>query len=162
MSAGRRTWASGTTISVATTSSPMGRTCCQGATAAMISQRWPAAWPPSLRLTFSTITTASMPEGRGSPVSTQRAWGPNWRLTGVVSEAPKVSTARTATPSMAEAWKWGEEIRASTGAAVTRPRAFSMGTASTRRPQPTPSQATRRRCSASCGGTASRYTLRSV
>ena len=44
--------------------------------------------------------------------------------------APKVTAAATAKPSMAAWWAAGEDLRAMTGAAVTRPAAAVTGTAS--------------------------------
>ena len=97
-SSGRMVWFSGSTSSVATMSSPMGRTCCQGAAGAMISMSPPASW------ITSRMITASKPSGMGSPVSTQTACGPTRSRMGAVSMARTVSAARTAAPSMAAAW----------------------------------------------------------
>ena len=86
----------GRSISPAQMSSPIWRTCCQGAAAWRIT-----AWP-CVNTTSSTMMTASRPSGRGSPVSTS-VYCSGERDTGVVSLAPKVSAARTAMPSMAQA-----------------------------------------------------------
>jgi hypothetical protein len=48
--------------------------------------------------------------------------------TGVVSAAPTVSSARTAIPSIPDESNAGEERRAHTGSAVTRPTASPTGT----------------------------------
>ena len=98
-SIGRRRCPAGATSSVATMSSPIGRTCCHGATAARISivpSRW--SWMSSI------ITTASISGGIGSPVSTHVASGPIRSGLGEVSDAPTVAAARTAAPSIAAAW----------------------------------------------------------
>ena len=89
----------------------------------------------------------------GSPVSTISN-DPDSRWTGVVSLAPIVSAARTAIPSIAAASKGGEEVRAQTGSAVTRPTAWSSGsrTMSTRSGQPAAAQASSHAASASAAG----------
>ena len=99
-SAGVMRWFSGSTNSVATISSPSGRTCCQGATG---SDTRTVPGSAGSRCTCSIITTASIPIGMGSPVSTQTAWLPTSSATGRVSVAPTVSDARTAMPSIAAA-----------------------------------------------------------
>jgi hypothetical protein len=68
----------------------------------------------------------------------------------VVSAAPTVSAARTAIPSMPEESNAGEERRAHTGSAVTRPTASATGTrtASTRGRQPVAAHASRHASSA--------------
>ena len=99
-SAGVMRWFSGSTNSVATMSSPSGRTCCHGATG---SDTRTVAGSAGSRCTCSIITTASMPNGMGSPVSTHTAWLPTAKAVGRVSVAPTVSAARTAMPSMAAA-----------------------------------------------------------
>ena len=69
--------------------------CCQGAAAA-----WMVMEPSSFLTMSSTIITVSRSSGMGSPVSsTMNCSG--LKVTGVVSVAPKVSLAFTATPSMA-------------------------------------------------------------
>ena len=50
------------------------------------------------------MMTAFMPAGSGSPVSTHSACAPTRRRIGVASEAPRVSSARTAAPSIAAPW----------------------------------------------------------
>src|SRR5215208_8107588 len=70
------------------------------------------------------MTTASKPSGSGSPVSTV-AKSPEANSSGVVGVAPTVVTARTAIPSMAAVSYAGEERRAQTASAVTRPIAAS-------------------------------------
>ena len=96
MAAGVMGVRAGRSISPAHTSSPICRTCCQGAAAS-----WRTALSPS-HSTSSIITTQSVPSGSGSPVSTT-VNRPGARVTGVVSVAPKVSAACTAMPSMAQA-----------------------------------------------------------
>ena len=87
----------GRIISPAQMSSPIWRTCCQGAAAAR------RRMPPSGRGSMSSaMMTASQPSGRGSPVSTGM-YCPAASSTGVVSVAPKVREAASATPSMAQA-----------------------------------------------------------
>ena len=51
----------------------------------------------------SAMMTASQPLGRGSPVSTG-TYSPSDSVTGVVSVAPKLLAASSATPSIAQAW----------------------------------------------------------
>ena len=51
---------------------------------------------------FSTITTASIPSGNGSPVFTAMAAEPAASETGLSGSAPNVEAALTATPSTAE------------------------------------------------------------
>ena len=81
-------------------------------------------------LTFSTMTTALVPAGRGWPVLIQNASVPMVRRRGRRVEAVKVDSALTAMPSMAAPWKAGEERRAATGSASTRCRAADRGTRS--------------------------------
>ena len=52
----------------------------------------------------SSITTASVPGGMASPVSTHTASRPTRRGSGDVGDAPSVVAAATAMPSMAAAW----------------------------------------------------------
>src|SRR4051795_12223956 len=101
------------------------------------------------------MTTASKPSGSGSPVSTTTYASPSSH-TGVLSLAPTVSDARTATPSIAEASNDGDERVAQTGAAVTRPTASCRPsrTASTRSGQPAAVHAARQAASASAAGKA--------
>ena len=73
---------SGSSSSVALTSSPIVRTCCHGAAAARTSGT------PSSQCTCSRMTTASKPSGSGSPVSTTACAG---SARGDVSVAPSVS-----------------------------------------------------------------------
>ena len=78
--------------------------------------------------------------------------------TGVVSAAPTVSAARTAMPSMAAESNAGDDRRAHTDSAVTRPTASPTGssTASTRGGQPAAAHASRharRACSAGMSDT---------
>ena len=95
MAAGVTVICPGRIISPAHTSSPIWRICCHGAAAA-----WMVMEPSSFFTRSSTMITASRPSGTGSPVSrTVNCSG--CRVTGVVSVAPKVSLAQTATPSMA-------------------------------------------------------------
>src|SRR3954471_14300245 len=100
------------------------------------------------------MTTASKPSGSGSPVSTT-TYASGASHTGVLSLAPTVSAARTATPSIAEASNEGDERVAHTGAAVTRPTASwsPSRTASTRSGQPAAVHAARQAASASAAGT---------
>ena len=93
-STGRSRWPSGSSSSVALTSSPIVRTCCHGAAAARTSGT------SSSQCSCSRMTTASQPSGSASPVSTMRKAA---ILRGAVSVAPKVSAARTAMPSIAAA-----------------------------------------------------------
>ena len=97
-SCGRSLWLCGSTSSAAAMSSPNARTCWYGDTGAYIS-----IVSESVSCTSSTMITASASLGIGSPVSTQTAWSPTDSFRGLVSDAPTVSAARTATPSMAEA-----------------------------------------------------------
>jgi hypothetical protein len=85
-------------------------------------------------------------------VSTTSKWVSR---TGVVSAAPTVSAARTAIPSMPAASNAGEERRAHTGSAVTRPTASVTGTRtlSTRRGHPAAAHASRHASSACSAGT---------
>ena len=85
----------GRIISPAQTSSPIWRICCQGAAAA-----WMVMEPSAFFTMSSTMITASRSSGMGSPVSSTINCS-GLRVTGVVSVAPKVSFAVTATPSMA-------------------------------------------------------------
>ena len=64
-----------------------------------ISQSSPSPFPAHP----STMITASASLGIGSPVSTHTAWSPTDSFRGLVSDAPTVSAARTATPSIAAA-----------------------------------------------------------
>jgi len=112
--------------SVATMSSPMRRTWVQGATG--VSR---VALPASSKTTCSIMATASKPGGRGWPVLTMAKPSPGARVAGLPSRAAKVVSPRRAMPSMAAQWKVGELRRATTGLAVTRPRAWSVGTFST-------------------------------
>src|SRR5215210_5446642 len=100
------------------------------------------------------MTTASKPSGSGSPVSST-TYAPGPRCTGVLSDAPTVSAARTAIPSMADASNDGDERVAHTGSAVTRPTASASPsrTVSTRGGQPAAAQAARQAASASAAGT---------
>ena len=109
-------------------SSPIGRTCCQGAAAAVISiVPSPRSWMSSIMI------TASVFGGMASPVSIQMASASSLRWRGEVSAAPTVLAAETATPSMAAAGKCGLDRAAQTGAAVTWPRAWSSGSLRVRR-----------------------------
>ena len=77
------------------------------------------------------MITAFLSEGSGWPVLIRTAWPlSNRRVSGHSSLAPKVSSARTARPSMAAEWNEGEEKRALTGPAVTRPQAERAATVS--------------------------------
>src|SRR3954464_7851716 len=100
------------------------------------------------------MTTASKPSGSGSPVSTT-TYASAASQTGVLSLAPTVSAARTATPSIAEASNDGDERVAHTGAAVTRPTASwsPSRTASTRSGQAAAVHAARQAARASAAGT---------
>src|SRR5215471_5371884 len=66
----------------------------------------------------------------GSPVSTTLYLSGSSR-SGVVGEAPAVSRATTAMPSIAATSPTGEERVAQTGSAVTRPTASASGTVTT-------------------------------
>src|SRR3954462_4307359 len=100
------------------------------------------------------MTTAAKPSGSGAPVSTT-TYAAGGSHTGVLSLAPTVSAARTATPSIAEASNDGDERVAHTGAAVTRPTASwsPIRTASTRPGQPVAAHAALQAASAWAGGT---------
>ena len=91
-------WLCGNSSSVATMSSPTGRTCWYGGTG-----DWSSIVEPSTSCTTSTMITASNPSGTGSPVSSHTACSPTSSRTGEVSVAPTVSRDRTATPSIAAA-----------------------------------------------------------
>jgi hypothetical protein len=133
----------GRTISLAARSSPASRMCCHGLAASTNS-----AAPSGSQRTSSIITTASNGSGIGSPVSTTvNASGVNW--TGRVSAAWNVWAARTARPSIADAWKWGTERAANTGSAVTRPADSAVGTGSAGRAAGTTSGLSQRRSAAS-------------
>src|SRR5919202_4627297 len=100
------------------------------------------------------MTTASNPSGSGSPVSTT-TYASASSHTGVLSLAPTVSAARTATPSIADASNDGDARAAHPGAAVTRHTASGSAsrTASTRCGQPASRHAARQAASASAAGT---------
>jgi hypothetical protein len=153
-SMGRSRWPSGSRSSAALMSSPIERTCWYGGTAARISAR------SASRCTSSRMITASYPGGIGSPVSTTANAAPASTI-GRVSEAPTVSSARTAIPSMAAESNAGEERAAHTGPAVTLPTASATGrrTASTRAGQPAAARASRQATRASAAGTSEMYGL---
>ena len=73
----------------------------------------------------------------------------------MVSLAPRVSTARTAMPSMPAASNGGDERTAHTGPAVTRPAASCTGTrtAGIRAGQPAAARTSRQACIARATGT---------
>ena len=89
---------SGSTSSVATMSSPIARTCCHGATGAMISIP-----PRRSSWTCSTMMTAFMPAAAGRRCRPTRRAGRRAAGSAPSRLAPLVSSARTATPSMAAA-----------------------------------------------------------
>lgn len=76
------------------------------------------------------MMTALQPSGMGRPVLIQKASLPISRRSGLREEAVKVSSALTATPSMAAPWNAGDERRASTGRESTRCSAAESGTSS--------------------------------
>src|SRR3954469_25289936 len=100
------------------------------------------------------MTTPSKPSGSGSPVSTT-TYAPGSTKTGVLSDAPTVSAARTAMPSIADASNDGDERVAHTGSAVTRPSASASArrTAGRRSGQAAVAQAALQAASASAAGT---------
>ena len=99
------------------------------------------------------MTTASKSPGIGSPVSTISN-APAASSTGAVSPAPTVSEACTAMPSIAAASKGGDDDRAHTGSAVTRPTAWSSGSriVSSRSGQPAAAHASSQAANASAAG----------
>ncbi len=104
-STGRSRCPAGRTSWVAIISSPIARTCSQGADGA---RRRMAPADPSAPLaasgsTCSLGTTASAQAGIGSPVSTRRAALPKASVTGSLSLAPSVASLRIAYPSIAAA-----------------------------------------------------------
>ena len=107
---GRSVWPAGSTSWVATISSPIGRTFFHGGTAARM--RMATGWrfsaeippPPSSGSVSSILITAFAQSGSGSPVSTYCVCSPYASVFGAVKIAPSVSCARTANPSIAEAW----------------------------------------------------------
>ena len=110
----------GISISPATMSSPMGRTCCQEAAACII-----FTLPSSCSIRSSAMITASYGFRMGSPVSTTTKSSPGLKVIGSASDAPFVRSETTAMPSMAAALKSGEQYFAYTASAVTRFRLSS-------------------------------------
>ena len=116
---------SGSTISPLTRSSPTRRTCCQGKVGAST-----VMGSASGSGICSTMITASVPGGIRWPVLMGKASRPTGKSLGWSGVAPKVAAAATAKPSMAAWCAAGEDLRAITGAAVTRPAAAVTGTSS--------------------------------
>src|SRR4249919_2657701 len=127
------------TVAPGSMSSPACRTSVPGFTSASISTR------PSRTLVSSIRTTESAPSGITAPVeipiasprcSDDSAGRPAWdssatvRITGPPGAAPRVSSARTANPSIEELSKPGTGSALSTSTARIRPSASRNGTGS--------------------------------
>ena len=110
---------------VATISSPIFLTFCHGKTGASIS-----TVSSSIILRCSIIITALVPFGITCPVLSQNAFSPIFRETGASSHAPKLDFASRAIPSMAAAWKFGEDKTAMAGSARTLPTASAAAISS--------------------------------
>ena len=101
-------------------SSPIFLTCCHGKTGASISIS------SSFKIfRCSIIITALVPSGMAWPVLTQKAFLSGTRVLGESSLAPKLIFASNAIPSIAAAWKLGEDMAAIAGLASTLFFAFT-------------------------------------
>jgi hypothetical protein len=113
---GRSRWPGTSNNSPTAMSSPISRTCCQSDASTSTS-----ATSPSNR-TRSRITTASRFGDSGLPVSTTSKL-PAGSRAGRPDAAPTLAATLTAIPSIAAAEKAGDDRRAQTGSASTRPLA---------------------------------------
>ena len=140
---GRSRFPAGITTSPRATSSAVPRTFSPAVTGLVTSIA-----PSPAGEVYSTITTASAPFGRNPPVGIATAWflpmatsgsrpiataPATSRNAGMESEAPKVSAARTAKPSIVERGRGGRSSGEAISAPQILPRASSSGTVSTAR-----------------------------